>query len=42
MTRIMQENILEHDLDSVFSEDDIRQDCKEELHKYKNVFQKFQ
>lgn len=40
ITRIKQENILEHDLDSVFSEDDIRQDCKEELHKYKKCVPK--
>lgn len=41
ITRIMQENVLlEHESDSVLSETDIRQECKEELRKYKKCIPK--
>jgi hypothetical protein len=36
ITGIMQDNVLlEHESGSVLSENDIRQDCKKELHKYR-------
>jgi hypothetical protein len=36
ITRIMQDNVLlEHESDSVLSQNDMRQECKEELRRYK-------